>query len=86
MAGKGRPTNSEVRDKILLILKEGPKHGYSIYKRYRELFGQDTTMRNIYYHLKKAIVLNLIEIKEVKNEPGEFSWGLSCERVYYRLK
>ena len=82
---KGRPVFSDVRQNIIDILyfmKKG--YGYEIYKHYIKLFPK-CTQRLIYYHLKKGIDLGEIEVEEIKQEEGNYSWGKSAEKVYYKL-
>lgn len=82
---RGRPVKSEIRQniiEILFFLKEG--YGYDIYKTYRNIF-PGTTMRSIYYHLKKGTELGEFKINKVKKEKGEFSWGSEVEKIYYGL-
>ncbi len=82
---KGRPVKSKVRDNIvelLYFLKHA--YGYDIYKRYIEIFPR-TTMRNIYYHLKKGLALNEFAIEKIEKEKGEYSWGGEAEKIYYKL-
>lgn len=81
----GRPTKSKIRQNILKILNHLEKaHGYEIYNYYIKIFGK-VHIRSIYYNLKKGVELNEIEIKEVKTEPGDYSWGGNAERIYYTL-
>lgn len=78
-----RTKNSIVRQRILgLLFHLGSSYGYNIYKNYIKVFGE-TTMRNIYYHIKSLLRDKLINIKELKKIEGEFTWGSVSERVYY---
>jgi len=82
---KGRPVFSDVRQNIIDILyfmKKG--YGYDIYKHYIKLFPK-CTQRLIYYHLKKGISTGEIEIEEIKQEEGNYSWGKTVEKTYYKL-
>ena len=82
---KGRPVKSEIRQNMIELLfftKEG--YGYGIYKNYIAIFPK-VTMRSIYYHLKKGIDLGEFEVDRVEHEKGEFSWGNTAEKTYYRL-
>lgn len=82
---RGRPVKSQIRQNILEILAHLKKgYGYELHKAYKEIF-PPTTIENIYYHLKKGIKLGEIEIEEVKLEKGEFSWGTTVQKTYYRL-
>ena len=42
-------------------------------------------MRSIYYHLKKGLETNEFVTHKIVNEPGDFSWGPSAEKIYYSL-
>ncbi len=82
---RGRPIKSIVREnliELLYFLKEA--YGYDIYKTYIEIFPR-TTMRNIYYHLKKGLELKEFEIGRIEKEQGEYSWGTMAEKTYYKL-
>lgn len=82
---RGRPLKSPIRQNIIEILyylREG--YGYQINKIYQELFPK-VTSRSIYYHLRKGVQTKEIEVKEVRIEKGEFTWGSSVEKIIYEL-
>ncbi|MFP4403549.1 MAG: hypothetical protein ACOC3X_01690 [Nanoarchaeota archaeon] len=82
---KGRPLKSQIRQNIIDILffiKEG--YGYDIHKIYLQIFPKCTS-KSIYYHLKKGVLLEEFEIKKIKQEKGDYSWGSSVEKIYYKL-
>ena len=82
---RGRPVKSEIRQniiEILFFLKEG--YGYELYKAYIAIFPK-VTMRSIYYHLKKGLVLGEFKVSKVEREKGEYSWGGEAEKTYYSL-
>jgi len=82
---RGRPTKSGIRQNIVEILfymKKG--YGYDIYKAYSEIFPKPT-LRVIYYHLKKGAALGEFQVKEIKQEKGDYSWGANAEKIYYSL-
>ncbi len=82
---RGRPTKSQIRQnivEILFYLKSG--YGYNISKVYNEIF-PPVSQRSIYYHLRKGITTGEIQIEEIKEEKGEFSWGQKVEKTYYSL-
>lgn len=82
---RGRPVTSQIRQniiEILYFLKKG--YGYDIYKVYRNLFPK-VTLRSIYYHLKKGTELGELKVNKIIQEKGDFSWGSSCEKIYYSL-
>ena len=83
--GRGRPIGSGIRQnmiEILYFLGEGS--GYDIFKVYREIYPK-ITLRSIYYHLKKGLILEEFKVKEIKKVSGNFSWGNSVEKKYYEL-
>lgn len=83
--GRGRPVFSRIRQNIIEILYiMGSGYGYDIYKVYREIFPQ-VTLRSMYYHLRKGVSLGEFEIKEVRNEKGDYSWGGEVQKIYYSL-
>ncbi len=85
MAGRGRPVSSQIRQNIVEILFHmGKAYGYDIYKHYIALFPK-VTMRSIYYHLKKGVDIGEFEIENIQKEKGEYSWGETAEKIYYRL-
>jgi hypothetical protein len=82
---KGRPIRSEIRQnmvEILYFMKEG--YGYGIYKAYVGIFPK-VTMRSIYYHLKKGVMLHEFKVSKVEKEKGDYSWGPEAEKIYYSL-
>jgi hypothetical protein len=84
--GKGQPEiRSSVRARIAGILRDGPAYGYEIYKEYRAHYGE-ISLRLVYYHLKQGAERGLFEVADVKESEGDFSWGPSTRRKYYKLK
>jgi DNA-binding transcriptional ArsR family regulator len=82
---RGRPIKSLVRENIIEILYFLKKaYGYEIYKHYIEIFPK-TTMRNIYYHLRKGLAIKEFEIERIEREKGNYSWGPEAEKTYYKL-
>jgi len=82
---RGRPVKSEVRNNLIeLLFFLGKAYGYDIYKHYVQIFPK-TTMRNVYYHLKKGLTLKEFEIEKIEKEKGEYSWGEIAEKTYYKL-
>ena len=82
---QGRPTRSVVRENIIEILsnlKEG--YGYQIYKEYLQHYPK-TTLRNIYYHLKKGVLLKELEIAKKDKLQKPNSWGADTEVTFYKL-
>ncbi len=82
---RGRPTRSNIRQNIvdiLYYLEEA--YGYTILKAYRDIFPR-CAMKSIYYNLHKGVETGEMEIKEVRRETGDYSWGREAEKVYYKL-
>ena len=85
MEKRGRPNGSAIRQNIVEILASlGKAYGYEIYKRYCEIY-PNATMRVIYYHLKKGVAIGEFEVESIRQEAGDYSWGGSAEKIYYRL-
>ncbi|MGE0792614.1 MAG: hypothetical protein AB7V77_00355 [Candidatus Woesearchaeota archaeon] len=82
---RGRPSKSLVRDNIIeLLFVLGKETAYNLHKYYVKLF-PNTSRRNIYYQLQKGVVMELFEIENVVDEKGNFSWGTTTRKVYYKL-
>lgn len=82
---RGRPTGSIIRQnvvEILFYLQKG--YGYQLSKLYNQLFPK-VTQRSVYYHLRKGIITQEIEVHAVEQEKGDFSWGQLVEKTYYAL-
>ncbi|MBI4147378.1 hypothetical protein HY494_01870 [Candidatus Woesearchaeota archaeon] len=82
---KGRPIKSKIRQNIVEILHyldEG--YGYQIAKMYNEIF-PTATQRSIYYNLQKGLLTKEIQVHQIKEEKGDFSWGSMVEKKYYSL-
>ena len=83
--GRGRPVSSAIRQNIVEMLYFMARgYGYDIYKAYIDLFPR-ATMRSIYYNLNKGLALAEFEIEKVEKEKGNYSWGETAEKIYYRL-
>lgn len=85
MGKRGRPIRSEVRQNIVEIVHHlGSAYGYQITKAYSDIFKKiDSEL--VYYHLKKGLSTGEFELGEVKVEKGDYSWGKSVEKSYYKL-
>ena len=85
MGKRGRVIGSTVRDNLVdLLYFLGEDYGYSLYKKYRQVFGQ-VNRRLVYYHLKKGMELGLFKISKVEEVTGEYSWGTGVQRIKYSL-
>ena len=86
MVGKrGRPIRSVIRQNMIEILAvKGPMYGYDLHKAYKHIF-PPVTRESIYYHLKKGVILGEFEVESVRKEEGDYSWGRSVEKTYYKL-
>ena len=82
---RGRPIKSQIRQNIIEILNVmGRGYGYAIHKIYKEIF-PECTREVVYYHLKKGVKLGEFAVDEVKQEKGDYSWGGTVEKTYYKL-
>jgi hypothetical protein len=82
---RGRPVKSQIRQNLIeLLAVMGKGYGYELHKVYKEIF-PECTREVVYYHLKKGIKLGEFAIDEVKQEKGEYSWGATVEKTYYKL-
>ncbi len=83
---RGRPTSSPIRDnliELIFFLKES--YGYDLYKKYVRIFGQNISIRSIYYHLNKGVELGEFRIHTVEDVQGNYSWGNQVKRVVFAL-
>ncbi len=82
---RGRPVKSEIRQNLIEILFYlGEGYGYDLFKIYRELFPACTN-EVIYYHLKKGVQTEEFVVKKIAQEKGDYSWGGTAEKIYYKL-
>tara|TARA_Y100000034_G_C6653627_1_gene286216 strand:+ start:134 stop:523 length:390 start_codon:yes stop_codon:yes gene_type:complete len=82
---RGRPARSIIRQNIIEILYYlGEGYGYDISKIYNEIF-PPVTQRSVYYHLRKGVQLQELDIHEIKVEKGNYSWGNTVEKIYYTI-
>lgn len=82
---KGRPPQSSIRQNIIEILyylHQG--YGYQLCKIYNKIFPR-ATRRVIYYHLKKGVDLGEFQVRKIKSESGDYSWGPTAQKIYYSL-
>lgn len=82
---RGRPLKSQIRQnviEILAVLQKG--YGYELHKLHKQIF-YPCTREVLYYHLKKGVSLGEFIIAEVRDEPGNYSWGLTVKKTYYVL-
>lgn len=83
MSKRGRPTKSNVRNRLERVLDGcGYVHGYDAYKYYKGTYGE-TSMRNVYYHLNKGVELGIFIELGFHSVKGEYTWGSKTERKYY---
>ena len=82
---RGRPLKSIIRQGIVEILYfSNPMHGYKVFKIYNTIF-PSVTQRSIYYHLRKGEQIEEFKVSKIKSEKGDYSWGATAERIYYKL-
>jgi hypothetical protein len=81
---RGRPLGSEVRQNLIeLLFVKGKGYGYQIHKWYIKKFPA-VSQRVIYYNLKKGVEIEEFQVETIRTK-GEFSWGSSSERNYFKL-
>lgn len=82
---RGRPVRSQIRQNIIEILNVmGRGYGYEIHKKYVQIY-PSCTREVVYYHLRKGVTLGEFEVDSVLQEKGDYSWGSTVEKTYYRL-
>jgi len=82
---RGRPVQSIVRANLVDILAVvGKGYGYELHKYYVDIFGL-ITRESVYYNLRKGLQLGEFAIDEIRLETGDYSWGKTVEKTYYKL-
>lgn len=76
--------DKELMEEIIKTLSGGEKTGYEIYKSLKKE-GRTVSSRLVYHYLHVALKENRLSM-ESKNELGNFSWGTTAKKNYYRLK
>ncbi len=85
MAKRGRPVQSDIRQRLIEILFfAGKAYGYELHKMYVAIFPK-CTREVVYYHLKKGCVLGEFAVESIRQEKGLYSWGGIVEKKYYKL-
>ena len=79
-----RKIDNELMEEILSELSSGEKTGYEIFKEIKKK-GRKVSSRLVYHYLYLALKEDKISV-ETKNELGNFSWGNTANKKYYRLK
>ena len=79
-----RKIDNELMEEILSELSGGEKTGYEIFKEIKKR-GRKVSSRLVYHYLYLALKEDKISV-ETKNELGNFSWGNTANKKYYRLK
>ena len=83
--GRGRPVGSDIRQRLIDILAvKGQAYGYELHKIYCELF-PPCTREVVYYHMRTGVKLGQFVIDKVVDEKGEYSWGPTVQKTYYRI-
>lgn len=67
-----------------ILFVGGAMTAYDAYKHYIKLFAK-TSQRNVYYQLERGVELNLFELEIIKDEKGDYSWGDTATKKYFRL-
>ena len=82
---RGRPTRSQIRQNVVeLLAVMGKGYGYEIHKVYVQIFPA-CTREVIYYNLRKGVKLEEFEVESVRQEEGEYSWGTTVQKTYYKI-
>lgn len=80
-----RRVGSIVRDRLKeMLYVVGELTAYDAYKHYIVIFGK-ISQRNIYYQFEKGTELAEFVVAKVEEEKGDYSWGTSTTKKYYRL-
>ncbi len=79
-----RKIDKELMEEILATLSNGGKTGYEIFKEIKKE-GRKISSRLVYHYLYLALKESKVTV-ETKNELGNFSWGNTVNKKYYRLK
>lgn len=79
-----RKIDKELMETILSTLSSGEKTGYEIFKEIKKKGGK-VSSRLVYHYLYLALKEGKVTV-ETKNELGNFSWGNTVNKKYYRLK
>ena len=82
---RGRPTRSQIRQNMVELVAVMDKgYGYEIHKKYIQIFPA-CTREVVYYHLRKGVKLGEFIVESVRQEAGEYSWGTTVQKTYYKL-
>ncbi len=79
-----RKIDKELMEAILAELSNGNKTGYEIYKTLKKT-GRKISSRLVYHYLYLALKEGKVTV-ENKNEIGNFSWGNTVNKRYYKAK
>ncbi|MCL4362797.1 MAG: hypothetical protein OH338_02080 [Candidatus Parvarchaeota archaeon] len=79
-----RKIDKELMEAVLSSLSNGEKTGYEIYKEIKKN-GRQVSSRIVYHYLYIALKDGKVTV-ENKNELGNFSWGNTVRKKYYRLR
>jgi DNA-binding PadR family transcriptional regulator len=76
--------DKELMEAVLSSLSNGEKTGYEIYKEIKK-GGRKVSSRIVYHYLYTALKDGKVTV-ENKNELGNFSWGNTVRKKYYKLR
>ena len=79
-----RKIDNELMEAVINALSDGEKTGYEVYKELKKN-GKNVSSRLVYHYLYTALKHGKVGV-ESKNELGNFSWGHTVRKNYYRLK
>ena len=75
--------NQELLNDILSLLTNNKLTGSELYARLRHKH-QGLSKRLVYHYLYLGVEKGYLKV-ETRNELGDFSWGKTAEKKYYRL-
>ncbi len=79
-----RKIDKELMSSIITCISEKEKTGYEVYKELKNK-GINVSSRLVYHYLYVALKEGKIDVEQ-KNELGNFSWGNTVNKKYYRIK
>ncbi len=83
-AEMARKIDKDMMEAVLSALSSGEKTGYEIYKEIKKT-GMKVSSRIVYHYLYLALKEGKVTV-ENKNELGNFSWGNTVNKKYYRIR
>lgn len=79
-----RKIDEDLMNAIMSAVSKKEKTGYEVYKELKKS-GRKVSSRIVYHYLYVALRNGKVSV-ESKNELGDFSWGGTAIKKYYRLR